>query len=127
MMGPKVITALTAVTTTTTSGNIWVGNYKKIAILVRAASITSGNGVFTVKGGFAESPSTSPTFTALNTLIDNVTNTNGQQLTRVASKTLSGNGDAFLWLSPETPVTHLQVIGTVTTDGAYSAFVIGWE
>lgn len=127
MLGPRQVTALAAVTGTTTSNEIFVGNFKKIAILLRAASITSGNGVFTVKAGFSEEASVDPTMTAYNMLIDNVTNTNAQQLTRVASKTLSSNIDAFVWITAETPMTHITVTATVTTDGAYTAIIFGWE
>lgn len=127
MLGPKVITALNAVVGTTTSSPIFVGNYKKVALLFRAASITSGNGVFTVKGGFSESASATPTMTAYNMLIDNVTNTNAQTLTRVASKTLSSNVDVFVWITPDAPLTHIGVTLTFTTDGAYTALIIGWE
>lgn len=125
---PKVITALNAVTATTTSNEIFIGNFKRVAVLYRAASISSGNGAFTVKGGFAEDPGTDPTMTAYNMLIDNLTNTNAQTLTRVNSKTLSSNIDAMLWVDMEqAPVTHLTITATRTTDGTYSAFVIGWE
>lgn len=127
MLGPKIITALNAVAATTTSTNIWVGNYKKVALLFRAAAIASGNGVFSVKGGFAESPSVDPTMTTYNMLIDNVANTNAQTLTRVASKTLSSNGDILVWITPDTPLTHIQITATRTTDGTYSAFIVGWE
>lgn len=127
MQGVKQITALNAVVATTTSGEIYIGNFSRVAILIRAAAITSGNGVFSVKGGFSEDPSVDPTMTTYNMLIDNVTNTNAQTLTRVASKTLSANGDAFLWLTPEAMVTHISITATRTTDGTYSAYIFGWE
>lgn len=105
--------AINAATATTTSGKIWVGDYDKVGILIRGATMTSASAVFTFKGGFAEKAGDNPTMTALNTLIDNVTNTNGQTLTRVASKTLTTAVDNFLWLSPETPVTHLEATATL--------------
>lgn len=106
--------------------------------MFRAAAISSGNGVFTVKGSLQDyadangTPETNEnrtggvgvTMTALNTLIDNVTNTNAQQLTRVNGKTLSSNIDAFLWLSPECLVNWLEITVTRTTDGTYSAWIV---
>lgn len=121
MQNVQVIPAIKAVTITTTSTKVNVANYKRVGILLRAAGITAGNGAFTVKGGFGANTDSNPTMTSLNTLIDNVTNTNAQALTRVASKTLSTNVDAFLWLDSETPVTHLEITCTVTTDGTYTA------
>lgn len=129
MRSAKVIRALNAVTGTTTSNEIYIGDFKRVAVLYRAASITSGNGAFTVKGGFATDgdAGTDPTMTAYNMLVDNLTNTNAQTLTRVNSKTLSSNIDALLWLTVEAPVTHMTITCTVTTDGVYSAWLIGWE
>lgn len=125
---PKVITALNAVTATTTSNEIFVGNFKRVAILYRAAAITSGNAAFTVKGGFAQGADVDPTMTAYNMLIDNLVNTNAQTLTRINSKSLSSNIDAMVWVDmQQAPITHLTITATRTTDGTYSAFVIGWE
>jgi hypothetical protein len=106
--------------------------------MIRAAAITSGNGAFAVKGSLQayEDGSGTPdsfenktggagvTMTALNTFIDNVTNTNAQTLTRVNGKTLSANGDNFLWLSPECLMNWLEITVTRTTDGTYSAWII---
>ena len=104
-----MITALNAVTATTTSTKIWVGDYDRVAILYRAASITSGNAAFTVKGGFAQLASDSPTMTAYNMLVDNLTNTNAQMPTRINSKSLSSNIDAMVWLDVNAPVTHVEI------------------
>lgn len=107
--------------------------------MLRAASITSGNGAFTVKGSldvFEAAQATSKdefnnphggtgvTVTALNLLIDNVTNTNAQTLTRVNGKTLSSNGDALLWVDPACVVNWLEITVTRTTDGTYSAWIV---
>lgn len=127
MQGVKQVNALNAVTGTTTSNEIYIGNFKRVGLRFRAASITSGNGVFTVKAGFSEDPAVDPTMTAYSMLIDNVANTNAQQLTRVASKTLSSNVDVMVWFTPETMPTHITVTCTVTTDGAYTADIFGFE
>lgn len=126
-MRPKIITAIDGATATATSAKIWVGNAKKVAILYRRADHTSGSTAFTVKAGFGQLPSDSPTMTAYNMLIDNVTNTNAQTMTRINSKTLSSNTDAMVWMSPEAPATHIEITATETTDGTHSAFVFVWE
>ena len=123
----KVITVLNAVTTTQNSQKIFIGDYDRVAVLFRAASISSGNGAFTVKAGFGQLASDTPTVTAYNQLIDNLTNTNTQYQTHVNGKTLSSNIDAMLWMDTNTPATHIEIDLAVTTDGAYSAFVIGFQ
>ena len=123
----KVITVLNAVTTTQNSQKIFIGDYDRVAVLFRAASISSGNGAFTVKGGFGQLASDTPTMTAYNQLVDNLTNTNAQYQTHVNGKTLSSNGDAYLWMDNNTPTTHIEIDLVVTTDGTYSAFVIGFQ
>jgi hypothetical protein len=138
MIRQRRITALNAVTATTTSTKFWVGGAKRIGLLYRAAAITSGNGAFTVKGSvepydIGNGPAdafgnklggNTVTVVALNVLVDNLINTNVQNLTRVNSKTLSANGDAILWIEPDFPVNWLEVTVTRTTDGTYSAFIL---
>lgn len=110
---------LNAVTATTTSDGTSIENHQNVTLQFIAASIASGNGVFTV-----EVSNDGTNWVAFNMLIDNVTNTNGQTLTRVASKTLSSNSsvvvalDNFSW-------KMLRVKVTRTTDGAYSAILFG--
>lgn len=134
------ITALNAVTATTTSKKFFVGGAKRIGIHLRAASITSGNGAFAIKGSLEpfESGAAVTTFdefnnphggagitmTAVNMFIDNVTNTNAQNPTRVNGTTLSANGDKFLWLDPACLLNWLEITVTRTTDGTYSAYIL---
>jgi acyl-CoA synthetase (AMP-forming)/AMP-acid ligase II len=127
MKSPKVITALNAVTATTTSNQIPISSFKRVAILYRRANHSAGSTAFTVTAGFAEDAGTDPTMTAYNMLIDNLTNTNAQMPTRINSKTLSADGDAMVWMDPACPATHIAITATETTDGTHSAFVIGWE
>jgi hypothetical protein len=112
----KRIPVLTAVTATTTSDKIFVGGARRVGLLLRRADHSSGNHVFSIKGSLDYGDVT-PVMTTLNVWIDNVTNTNSQTLTRVASKTLSANGDAFLWLDPNCFVNYIEVTATETTDG----------
>jgi hypothetical protein len=124
MRQQRIITALNAVTATATSPNIPVGQARRIGILIRCANHTAGNGVFTFKASLEDVSITPQTMTALNMVIDNLTNTNAQMPTRIASKTLSANGDALLWLDQTCFVNWLQITCTVTTDGTYSAYLI---
>lgn len=121
-----MITALDAVTATTVSSKIWVGDFDRVAILYRRANHSSGSTAFTVKAGFAQLPSDSPTMTAYNQLISNVTNAISEGQVRVNSVTLAANGDAMVWMDPSAPATHIEITATETTDGTHSAFIIGF-
>ena len=124
MQTSKTIPALNAVKATTTSNKFYVGNAKKIALLFRRADHSAGSSAFTVKASLDDGNTVTPVMTALNLLIDNVTNSNAQQLTRVNGKTLSANGDALLFLDPAIHVNWLEIKVTETTDGTHSAFII---
>ena len=113
---------LNAVVATTTSNPFNIEGLKRVGLQFLAASITSGNGVFTVDGTID-----GINWVALNMLIDNVTNTNVQNPTRVASKTLSSNSSVLVWLDNFLGLKAIRVKVTRTTDGAYSAFAIGSE
>lgn len=110
---------LSAVTVTTTSAGENVEHFENLTLQFIATGISSGNGVFTV-----DVSNNGSDWIAFNMLIDNVTNTNGQTLTRVASKTLSSNAnvvvalDGFSWKC-------IRVKCTVTTDGSYTAILSG--
>ena len=120
----KTYTALNAVTATTTSSKYYVGGAKRVAVLLRRADHGSGSSAFTIKGSLDEIGTVTPTMTALNVWLDNVTNTNTQNLTRVVGKTLAANGDAFLWLSPECLINWIEITCTESVDGTHSAFII---
>lgn len=122
----QFITALNAVTATTVSQKIWVGDFDRVAILYRRANHSAGSTAFTVKAGFAQLASDTPTMTAYNMLIDNLTNSNVQTPTRINSKTLNADGDAMVWMDPAAPATHIEITATETTDGTHSAFIIGF-
>lgn len=107
---------LDAVAATTTSGGVPVNNAGRLSIQIKAASITSGNGVFTV-----DVSNNGSDWTVYNRITSNVTNTNAQMDTRVASVTLSANGTAFLFFPPGDTFAFVRVTVTRTTDGSYSA------
>lgn len=122
-----MITAFAGETATKVSEKIWVGDFSRVAVLFRRANNAGGTSAFTVKAGFAQDTSVSPTMTAYNMLIDNVTNSNVQDLTRVNGKSIANaDGDVMLWMDPNAPATHLEVTVTETSDGTHSAFIIGF-
>lgn len=124
MIKTTIITALDAVTATTTSNKFYVGNAKRIGFLFRRTNHTAGNTVFTVNIGGEAEDTVTPTMLATNMLITNTANTNVQNLTRVASVTLSSNTDAYVWLDPFVICTWVSVTATETTDGSHTAFII---
>lgn len=114
-------------TATTVSSKIWIGDFDRVAILYRRANHSAGSTAFTVKAGFGELASDTPTMTAYNMLIDNLTDTNAQSETRINSKTLNADGDAMVWMDPACPATHIEITATETTDGTHSAFIFGFN
>lgn len=67
------------------------------------------------------------TFEQYNMLLSNVTNTNGQNLTRVATLTQSANGSDVAWFTPETlgAITHIKLVSDITdTDSPAGTFTI---
>ena len=112
-------TLLSAVVATTTSLGIDVSERSKLSLQFLAASVSSGNGVFTVD----VSNDNGTTWTAYNRLTTNATNTNTQGDTRVASVTLSSNTSAMAFFPEGDHFGMIRVTVTRTTDGAYSAYL----
>lgn len=108
---------LSAVSSTTTSAGFDVSLRCDLSIQLICSGHTSGNGVFTVD----VSNDGGTTWTAYNRIVTNVTNTNAQFDTRVASVTLSANGSAFMFFPNNDHFQMIRVTCTVTTDGAYTA------
>lgn len=102
-------------TTSTTSAGFspTLGNAPMTLQFV-ASGITSGNGVFTV-----EVSNDGVNWVAYNKLTTNVTNTNGQTDTRVASVTLSSNTSSVVSLPENFAFYRVKVVASV--DGTYSA------
>lgn len=138
MLKQRKITALDAVTATTTSNKFYVGDAKRIGFIFRRANHSSGSTAFSVKGslqpvgdgtGAADSfgyptGGTGVTMTTLNLLINNLENTNAQQVVHSTDVTLNANGDEMAWLDPNVFVNWLEVTATETTDGTHSAFIV---
>ena len=118
-------TVIDAVTDTATSSAQLVAGAKGVGIEFYGTAVggtqdRAGNITITVSmdGG--------TTFRDYNMLIDNVTNTNAQTLTRVASKGLTAGSaqSAILWMTPETlsGITHIKAVFTRTTPGTNGTF-----
>ena len=116
-------TVIDAVTDTATSSAQLVAGVRGIGIEFYSTAVEGtqdrvGNIKITVSmdGG--------TTFKDYNMLIDNVANTNAQNLTRVISKELTGVSSAILWMTPETlsGITHIKAVFTRTTAGTNGTF-----
>lgn len=104
-------------TTSTTSGGFspqGMGSSAQASLQFTSASISAGNGVFTV-----EVSNDGSNWVPYNRLTTNATNTNAQTDTRVASVTLSTNTSSVVTI-PD-PYAFYRVKVVVTTDGSYSA------
>jgi len=120
MSSTRLVTALSAVATTTTSEAIDIRYAKKVSILLTRAAHNSGNHVFTVTGSIDGT-----TYVICNKLIKNIANAISEGLTRVASVTLSANGSELVSLDLENDSFHyIKVTATKTTDGTATAIIL---
>jgi len=113
---PTLTTVLNAVTATTTSAAQACKNAVKISLYFTRADHGSGNTVFSVSVSGDDS-----TYITYNKLITNTANTNAQDLTRVASVTLSSDTTSMVSLDLQDDViSSFKVIATETTDGTHT-------
>ncbi len=116
MKTPTLYIPLNAVTATTTSEPINIENAEKATLEFTRANHSAGSSAFAVTVSVD-----GVNYVTYNKLIDNVTNTNAQTLTRVASASLASDTskhysmdltqDAFRWM---------KVTVTETTDGTHT-------
>jgi len=111
-------TSVTDPVTATGANTADVSMRTKLAIQFVASAITSGNGVFKV---YVSNAGTN--WVQYNRLTDNVTNTNAQTDTRVASVTLNANGNKMYFFPVGDYFRYIGVSLAVTTDGTYSAIL----
>jgi len=111
-------------TVAVTSEKIYVGGAKRIGIQLRRADHAAGSSAFTVKASLDAEDTVTPTMSAFNLLIDNVTDSNSQDVTRVNGKTLAANGDAFLQVDPVAIVNWMEISVTNATDGTSTAYLL---
>lgn len=115
-------TLLNGVTATTTSESVNVEGARHIGFQFKRADHSSGSSAFTVEGTINGTD-----WTALNLIISNVTNTNAQTRTRVATVTLSTDTTALAFLEELVVLKAVRVKVTETTDGTHSAWMIASE
>lgn len=113
MRTPELITALSAVTGTTTSAIIPMSDVNKATIAFsESGTVNNRSGVFTVTASIDGT-----NFYALNTLVSNAANTNSQNLTRVASVTINSASTTLVAIEPLFPLHSIKITVTVS-DGA---------
>lgn len=116
----KKVTAIDAVTATTTSSAINVQGAESVGFLFKRANHAAGSTAFTVEGTIDGGSN----WFALNVIQKNVTNTNAQTITRVASVSLASNTTEYCSLNLEDfPLEKIRVTATETTDGTHTALV----
>ncbi len=116
----SVKTLLDAVTATTTSEEIVIAGAKKVSFMFTRAAHAAGTSTFTVEVSLDGT-----TYVAYNKLISNVTNTNAQTLTRVASVVLAANGSTYASLDLDHDAIYsMKVTATEATDGTHTAKAI---
>jgi len=105
------------------TADVAVGDAKAIGCVGAkniSITITEGGTVLNRSGDFTFFVSVDGTnFYAYSMMIDNVTNSNVQTITRVASKTRAAAGTDVLFFTPETlgGITHFKVVVDVTDGG----------
>lgn len=110
------ITALNAVTATTTSNEIVIAGAKKVTLYMTRADHSAGSSAFSV-----DASGDGTTYVDYNKLITNVANTNSQTPVRAASVTLSADGSEMASMDLEYDTIYsIKVTVTETTDGTHS-------
>lgn len=104
-------------TATATLYSMEVAGARSVSFRFKRSNHSAGSSAFTV-----EATIDGDNWFAYNKLIDNVTNTNGQNLTRVAGKTLNSDSEAYVHadLAGEA-ITGMRVKVAETTDGTHEA------
>lgn len=113
----NVSTPINAVTATTTSEEIIIAGAKKVSLMFTRANHSAGSSTFTVEVSLDGT-----TYVAYNKLISNVTNTNAQTLTRVASVALASNTSTVVSMDLENDAFYsMKITATEATDGTHTA------
>lgn len=116
----SLVTALNAVTATTSSSVIPIKGAKKVTLAFTRANHSSGSTAFTVTASIDGS-----TYVAYNKLITNSTNAIGEGLVRVASVSLSSNTTSLVSMDLDhDTLDSIIVTATETTDGTHTAKVL---
>lgn len=116
-ISPQVITPLNGVTATTTSSLISLEGVRKVTWFFTRADHDAGSSTFTVTVS-----ANNTTWYAYSKLISNVTNTNAQTPTRVASVALSSNTTEMYSMDlTDDAFKSMKVTATEATDGTHTA------
>ena len=114
---PKSVIALDAVTATTTSEKIYVEDAKKITLILTRANHDSGSSAFSVLASIDGT-----TYITINSMIEDLANTNAQNYTRVASITLASDGNTLAAVDcKNNQYKYIKIKVTETTDGTHTA------
>ena len=113
-------TPISAVTATTVSSAIDFSGVKRATWFFKRANHSAGSSTFTVDVSFDGT-----TWVAFNKLITNVTNTNAQTLTRVASVALSSDTTSTVAMDlSHDAFPFVRVTATEATDGTHTAELV---
>lgn len=113
----KVLTLLNALTASGSSEEIVIAGAKRITLFLTRADHAAGTSTFDVDVSLDGT-----TYVDFNKLISNVTNTNAQNLTRVASVALAANGTTAVSMDLEHDCYFTMKLNVVeATDGTHSA------
>ena len=105
-----------AIVETATSSAISIAGVRGVGIQITATGITTRSTVLTI----TVSMDGGTTYQAYSRLVSNATNTNVQNVTRVASVTQGATGTTIFWLDPTTlaGLTHFKAVATITDSGS---------
>lgn len=118
-MYTQKITALDAVTATTTSSAINVEGAEKVTILATRSNHSAGSTAFSATGSLDGT-----TFFALPLVVQAAT-TNTQTITRTVAPSLSSNTSVWLSIDMEyLALKEIKITATETTDGTHTAVVL---
>lgn len=113
----RILTPINGVTATTTSEAIDIAGAKKVTFFFKRANHSAGSTAFTVSVSVD-----GVNYVAYSKLISNVTNTNAQTKTRVASVSLASDTTAIAALDLENDCfVAMKITATETTDGTHTA------
>lgn len=115
-----VRTLLDGVTATTTSAAVPSAGANRATFALTRADHSAGSSAFKIQGTVDGT-----TWVDLNSLMEDLTNTNAQNHTRVTTITLAADGTTFASLDLEhATYLGLRVVVTETTDGTHTAKVL---
>lgn len=115
----EVIKVLNDVTSTTESQPVSIEGAKKVVLVYKRSDHSSGKTVFSATVSVDGS-----NYITYNKWISNATNTNSQDITRVASvDTGAADVTGFLTMDPDDGFVYIKVTATETTDGTHAAWL----